>query len=100
MKTKWKTPTTFKLLGRTVTVKIIPDLAHEYEETGYWRDSKNLIGLQKPDDKHAKDVMEAAFWHEAVHAMFDSLGYDELSKDEKLVEQLAQCIYQIITTAE
>ena len=36
--------------------------------------------------------------HEATHAMLDILGYGSWSENEVVVEQLGQCIYQILKT--
>jgi hypothetical protein len=44
------------------------------------------------------NFVEQTFWHEAVHSIFFELGLDELGTDEKLVQQFALLLHQVIKT--
>lgn len=86
-------PKTFECMGMTVTVKV-GGLTHS-DCHGTYDHAKRVIAIDKTDDRQG---MEATFWHEFVHCIFDHLGYDKLSRDEKKVERIAQCLYQLQKT--
>jgi hypothetical protein len=81
-------PQSFECLGLVVTVKRTK-LKKSY---GKWKPNKLEILI---DTRSAEQVQEQAFWHEAVHCILDSLGYDKLSGNEKLVDRLGHCLYQL-----
>ena len=89
-------PKKFCLFGQTITVRLEADFTKNHECYGKWYPSQNLILLQEPDSYHSDDVIFQTFWHEATHAMLDTLGYGEWSENERFVEQIGQCIYQIL----
>ncbi len=89
-------PKRFSLFGQSIEVRLDPAFTKEHECFGKWFPAQNLIVLQSPDSDHADDVILQTFWHEATHAMLDLLGYGEWSENERFVEQMGQCIYQIL----
>jgi len=91
-------PKHFDILGQRIRVELLTNLEKDQQCYGKWHPSKNLIQLQAPSENHADDVILQTFWHEATHAMLDLLGYGTWSENEIVVEQLGQCIYQILKT--
>jgi hypothetical protein len=93
-------PSRFSILGQTIRVVFVEDLADTHEMAGRWRPTLNLIELQPPDQFYSEDYVNQTFWHEAIHAALDILGYEDLSKDEEFVDRMGQAVYQIIKTSE
>ena len=50
--------------------------------------------------KVSKQSKEQTIYHEALHAMLDTLGYYKLSQDEKLVQGLSVLIEQFEKTKQ
>lgn len=97
-----KIPKTFQLMGHTIKVVVRDDLQEVAECWGRWSAHKHLIELQKPD-KHngmTKSFLVQTFWHEVAHAILDNVGQPELSSDEKLVDQIGQCVHQVLKTSK
>ena len=46
----------------------------------------------------SKDYMEASFFHELIHGVFDHIGRTSLSADEELVEGLSHMLHQYMKT--
>lgn len=84
-----KIPSEFQCMGMTIDVQM-GDL-EQVEAHGTYQHSKNLITIDKSQSAQGK---ESTFFHELVHCILETLGYDEQSKDERFVEQFAQCLYQ------
>lgn len=88
-------PKRFSVMGREVRVRYVEDLVSSHDCYGVWMPSKNIIALQMPDQNHCESVIAQSFWHEVMHCIFESLGRNDLSKKEALVEQIGQCLYQL-----
>lgn len=87
------------MFGYTLKVVYRINLKKNGEELlGYWQPDIQTIYLQKNTRKRptSREVQEQAFLHEVVHAMLNNLGYDKLSANEKLVDQLASLIHQLL----
>lgn len=91
-------PSRFQVMGRTVTVEMVDDLYDKHDCTGKWFENLSLIRLQSPNKDFSESVIAQSFWHEALHSILDSLWEHDMSKNEKLVEQISQCIYQVEMT--
>jgi hypothetical protein len=91
-------PKSFKLLGHTIKVRVIPQ--------SKWR-HKGCVGIYEPD-KYRISVLavqpeshrQQVFCHEWAHALLILAGRDDLSADEKLVDQLGHLLQQSLTTFE
>ena len=91
-------PKSFQMLGHTIKVRVIPQ--------SKWR-VKDAVGVFYPD-KYRIDVMavqpeshrQQIFCHEYAHALLILAGRDDLSADEKLVDQLGHLLQQSLTTFE
>lgn len=83
-------PKQFDCMGFTIPVVIeeirAEDLHGEYDVVD------PAIRISK---ESAKQVQEQTFWHEYVHCALTTLGYSKLNKDEKFVDRMGQCLYQL-----
>lgn len=92
-------PKTFKLMGHTINVRVVPQ--------SKWRHGGNCVGRWDPN-KHRIDVLavqpasnrQQIFCHELMHALFDMAGHEALSQDEALVDRMGHLIQQALTTFE
>ena len=80
----------FKLFNRTIKIVYDKNLLSE----GMHGSSNQMLGMIKLHD----EAPEFVLWHEIAHMILDTLNYDDLSKDEQLVDLLGQCLCQIHET--
>ena len=85
-----KKPQQFDIMSRTIKIIYDNNLLDVGQHGSYDHDT----GKMYIDPK----AHYSTFWHEAVHCILDHLGYEEESKNEQFVEQLGQCICQILQT--
>ena len=92
-------PSRFQLAGHTIQVKVI--------SPSKWKHPKNCVGMWIPDKYEihllstCKGTHRQQVWaHEAVHAMLEIAGHDDLSRDEQLVDRLGHLLQQMLTTME
>lgn len=93
-------PHQYVLFGNTIKVEHDDSLHAEQDCLGKWHPTQNRILVQSANDTIPSEVAFAAYWHENVHAILDTLGHQDMSSNETLVEQLGQAIAQIILTEE
>ncbi len=92
-------PRRFQLAGHTIIVRVVPP--------SKWRHGKDCVGIWLPE-LYRIDILSTAkgsnrqqIWaHEAVHAMLDIAGHEDLSRDEALVDRLGHLLQQMLTTME
>lgn len=92
-------PKQFQLFNHTIVVKIVTPKK--------WKHGKNNVGIWIPD-KYRIEIISSVkgsnrqqIWaHEAIHAILDLAGYENLSYDEVLVDRLAHLLAQMLTTME
>jgi hypothetical protein len=92
-------PRQFQLAGHIIKVKVILP--------SKWRHGKNCVGMWLPDKyeihilSSCKGTNRQQVWaHEAVHALLDVAGHDDLSRQEQLVDRLGHLLQQMLTTME
>jgi hypothetical protein len=98
-----KIPTSFKLYGQTIKVEFNNSVCKREEVVGLAVESTNSIYLSDIDNwenKLPKDVIEQAFFHEAIHHILWKSGYKELAEDEDLVNRIGNLVHQMISTFE
>lgn len=90
-------PSSFKLVGHKITVKVIPK--------SRWR-RKSCVGIWLPNqlriellDSGEASVVQHTFCHELTHAILDCMGHD-LSQNEQFVDTLGALLQQALTTFE
>ena len=91
-----KIPRRFSLMGHDIEVILVPDLVKKQGIYGCWMQTLNIIQLQEPGGNYSESFMLQTFWHEAVHAALDILGYEKLSMKEDFVDLMGQAIHQIL----
>lgn len=89
-------PKSFKLFNTTWTVKQVHKIDND-GSLGLCSHNLATISLRR---NLKKDVKEATFYHELVHAILDTLNYHKLSNDEKFVDTFGQALHQVTKTAE
>lgn len=91
-----KLPTTFNLLGHTITVVHRNDLYDDCECYGRWTQQDMKIEI---DTGHAgKSLQWHSLYHEIMHAVLDLTGYSKESKDETFVDSLGGALAQVAAT--
>jgi hypothetical protein len=91
-------PRRFRLAGQEITVQFVPDLVKRKKAYGRWHSTRNLIELQEPGEDYSYQFILQTFWHEAMHAMLEIAGYEDLSTKEKLVDRMGHMIHQLLAT--
>jgi hypothetical protein len=92
-----KIPKKFKLFHHTIIVIEKEKLNSHDAKWGQINFARKELLLDKNLEA---DFKEQTFLHELTHLIFDSLSEDELAKNEKLVNNFSELLYQAFETAE
>ncbi|MBC7381894.1 MAG: hypothetical protein H7296_02745 [Bacteroidia bacterium] len=89
-------PENFTLNGKTYKV-VIRD--KELSKKGFWGQAfLNRKVIKLCDKFHGvsltKEAKEQTFFHELIHMILDSMGYDKLNEDEDFVDLFAQRLHE------
>lgn len=84
----------FNICGHKVHIKFTDKISN-LQTDGYYSQSNNEIIL---DTNLKTSYGQVVLWHEITHAILDTLGYPELSKNEEFVDTFAQGLYQVLKT--
>ena len=87
-----KLPSQFQCMGMTVDV-FVED--HDSDTAGHFYPEDSKITIAPSDNPEYQMI---TFWHEYLHCVFGSLGYEKLNKDERLIDQMAHCLHQLMKT--
>jgi hypothetical protein len=91
-------PKQFNLISRTYKVIQLPKVINNGESVlGQCKSDLGILELRK---NLKKELKEHTFLHETTHAILESLGYRELSEDEKFVDSFSNALYQVIKTSK
>ena len=92
-------PKSFQLAGHTIVVATVTPRK--------WKHGKNCVGIWLPEQYRieilstCKGSHRQQVWaHEAIHAILDVAGYEDLSRDEKLVDICGHLLQQMLMTIE
>lgn len=95
-----KYPSQFQLASHTV--KIVKDNNKCDLERVYGTVDYPTKTITYQDETSGKKITESAveviIRHEVIHLFLDTIGYNDLSQDEKLVKGLSELMYQFETT--
>ena len=101
-------PSSFELLGKTITVKFEPNLYHQEEKHGLASYRRDEIILQPKCDgiDFTQANVEETFFHELVHhicyyagnVIKHKLGDEYLHKNEAFVELFSALLHQAFIT--
>ncbi len=87
-------PKTFQIFAETYKVKQLNKVDKE-DSFGEYNPENNTIKIKK---SLQQDQLESTFYHELVHCLFLSLGYDKLYQDEVLVDSMGKALHQALKT--
>lgn len=91
-----KIPSTFQLMGKTYTVKVIPkDQWSDAEVWGDFNPATNEIRVVKLGD----DATEQTFYHELMHAILTAMNH-KLNRDETFVDLVSGLLHQALKTSK
>lgn len=93
-----KIPSEFQVMGHTITVKFVSkSFAEELEFLGRYNHLEHTLELKRGmTDSQTLHT----FFHEIMHCVLDSLNEEELSKDEKLVDNIGGLLAQAIASSK
>jgi hypothetical protein len=95
-------PKRFKLGPHEITVKVV-SLAemeeacrghHDEAPWGLWDMGASTIYIRRVHKGFPPSMQLHTFWHEFMHAAFETLGYERLSHNEQLVDQMGMMLMQ------
>ena len=91
-------PKSLRLMGHTITVKIVPEKDWSDDETvGFWNSQNLTISvLDGLDPQRTQQI----FCHELVHAILHNMGEIKLNGNEKFVDVFGSLLHQAWTTVE
>ena len=97
-----KIPKSFKLFSSVFTVKWDNQKMNDQNIYGICNYSKKEIILSDLDgiDTISEDTRIDTFYHERTHAILDSMGEHDLSKNEKFVDIFSKLLRQADETAK
>jgi len=92
-------PESFQLFGQTIYVHRLPEVRTgglDCYGAAYLHENRILIedGSQGTN----MELLEQTFWHEALHFIFNRIGFDDLGENEHLVDLMGQALYQLDKT--
>jgi Zn-dependent peptidase ImmA (M78 family) len=94
-----KIPKKFKLFGQEIKVVFDNELQLKEDHVGLANYRKNLIILDNNVTREQSQI-EQTFLHELIHFICEELGENELQKNEKLVDLIANLLHQAFETME
>jgi len=104
MKKNKQIPKSFMLGGIKCNVTIKDKVFLGEEECGGAANDiySSTIEISRTVDSSecSEDYQRQSFYHELVHQIFDTLGYFDLSEDERLVQQFSLLLDQFEQTKE
>lgn len=90
-------PRSFQLMGYTISVEVVPRERWQHDDAlgGYLPVEQRIYICEQP----SAEGMLQCFLHELTHAILSTLNYEELSKNEQLVDNVAGLLHQALTSA-
>lgn len=89
-------PKSFYIFDRRIEVKFDDELAKREDCLGTLSYRRGIITMQSHGGTYNRDVIEQAFIHILLHAMFDELEEKELRDNEKLIGLMSKALHQIL----
>jgi Zn-dependent peptidase ImmA (M78 family) len=90
-------PTSFQLGAHLIKVQKDVPLK---EAWGEWNNERKLLRLRKKSKQNPESFYYQTFTHELVHAILDTMGREELSRDEGFVDAFSEYLAQAFLTSE
>ena len=96
-----KIPKSFQIGACEWKVEWSDTLLEDHKCYGVTHYDTNTILLQRPiRGRYKRQNVDQVWWHEYYHAVFQTLNYSKLARDEKLVDQLGHVHAQFLTSAK
>lgn len=92
-----KIPDGFQLGAHKITVRKNLRMKNCY---GEWFTHKKEIHLARPKKDWSEFFAFQVFIHEAVHAVLETMGRQDLSENEAFVDGLSEAITQVLLTSK
>ena len=91
-------PKSFRLMGHTITVKIVSEKDWADDDTvGFWNSQNGTISvLAGIGDQRTQQI----FCHELVHAILHNMGETDLNENEKFVDVFGSLLHQVWTSID
>ena len=94
-------PKQFKLGGMVVTIEVNNDILHDNAlGQAFPNENKILLAIKDRQTEFPKTKVEQTLYHEILHMVLDSLGYHELSSDEKFIQSVSLLLHQAINSLQ
>lgn len=90
-------PDKFQLGAHTILVSKNVPLK---EAWGEWNNETKNLRLRKPSKRNPDTFYYQTFVHELVHAILDTMGREELSRDAGFVDAFSEYLAQAFLTSE
>lgn len=91
-------PKSFSFGPYEITVKLVSlsemEALDDEAPLGLWMRDIGTIYVQRCRKGFNKSQQLHCFWHEFMHGVFETLGYDKLSANEQLVDQCGLLLLQ------
>ena len=93
-------PTKFTLGAVEWSIKLDNKRLDDLRAYGYCEYDRSLITIQSEVDKEKRSqtAIEQTMYHEVVHSILDTLGKNDLSKDEEFVQSFSLLLHQFEKT--
>ena len=78
-----------------MTVDVFVEDVDDRDKVGYFSAEDSRIAIQPMD---SDEYLMATFWHEFMHCVFSTLGYEDDNSNEQKIDQIAQCLLQLHKT--
>lgn len=91
-------PSEFEMMGHTIEVQMSETLVEDTGAYGISHFTKNLIVLQTPTREVSMSFIVQTFFHEVAHFIMFYMGEHKLNDNEKFIDVLGNCIYQVMRT--
>jgi hypothetical protein len=82
-------------MGHTVVIEQVPPIQWKRKDCVAFFDPGAMRIVIR---RGRKSVVEQAYYHELMHAVFYCLGFDDLYGDEQKVDSIAGLLHQAATT--
>lgn len=112
----FKIPTSFTLMGHRYTVEMCDRLYEDEASYGIFDDDLKKILLQpkktvkrldsgvdiinNTNFEITSETVVESYYHEVVHAIFEAIGEDRLSANERLVNMMGKALLEIYQTSK
>lgn len=94
---KFKIPSQIDLAGQTFTVITDPAVKKLAGCCGQTHFDEGVIII---DPNQKADTLGITYYHEVVHAILMTMGYQDLNKDESFVDNFASLLWQAQKSAQ